>query len=63
MYNTREQVNLDLHEGLKRVSEIVGGNYRLRVWSLAFFLQKTCDTLQKRRDSRLSGKHLEPVRG
>ncbi len=28
MYNTREQVNLDLREGLKRISEIVGGNYR-----------------------------------
>ena len=30
MYNTREQVNRDLHEGLKRVSEIVGGGYRPR---------------------------------
>ena len=28
MYNTREQVNRDLHEGLKRVSEIVGDGYR-----------------------------------
>jgi hypothetical protein len=28
MYNTREQVNRDLHEGLKRVSQIVGGDYR-----------------------------------
>ena len=28
MYNTREQVNLDLHDGLQRVSEIVGGGYR-----------------------------------
>ncbi len=28
MYNTREQVNRDLHDGLKRVSEIVGGGYR-----------------------------------
>jgi Domain of Unknown Function with PDB structure (DUF3863)/Domain of Unknown Function with PDB structure (DUF3864) len=28
MYNTREQVNRDLHEGLKRVSDIVGGGYR-----------------------------------
>jgi hypothetical protein len=28
MYNTREQVNRDLHEGLMRVSEIVGGGYR-----------------------------------
>ena len=28
MYNSREQVNLDLHEGLKRVSEIVGDGYR-----------------------------------
>ena len=28
MYNTREQVNRDLHEGLKRVSEIVGNGYR-----------------------------------
>lgn len=27
MYNTREQVNRDLHDGLKRVSEIVGGGY------------------------------------
>lgn len=28
MYNTRAQVNRDLHEGLKRVSEIVGNGYR-----------------------------------
>jgi hypothetical protein len=28
MYNSREQVNRDLHEGLKRVSEIVGDGYR-----------------------------------
>jgi hypothetical protein len=28
MYNTREQVNRDLHEGLKRVSELVGDGYR-----------------------------------
>lgn len=28
MYNTREQVNRDLHEGLQRVSSIVGGGYR-----------------------------------
>jgi len=28
MYNTREQVNRDLNEGLKRVSEIVGDGYR-----------------------------------
>lgn len=28
MYNTREQVNRDLHDGLKRVSEIVGNGYR-----------------------------------
>lgn len=28
MYNSREQVNRDLHEGLKRVSEVVGNGYR-----------------------------------
>ena len=28
MYNTREQVNRDLHDGLKMVSEMVGGGYR-----------------------------------
>jgi len=28
MYNTREQVNRDLRDGLRRVSEIVGGGYR-----------------------------------
>jgi Domain of Unknown Function with PDB structure (DUF3863)/Domain of Unknown Function with PDB structure (DUF3864) len=28
MYNTREQVNRDLHEGLKKVSEMVGNGYR-----------------------------------
>ncbi len=28
MHNTREQVNRDLHDGLKRVSEIVGDGYR-----------------------------------
>ena len=28
MYNTREQVNRDLHDGLKLVSGIVGNGYR-----------------------------------
>jgi hypothetical protein len=28
MYNTREQVNRDLHDGLRLVSEMVGGGYR-----------------------------------
>ncbi|RYG66140.1 DUF3863 domain-containing protein [bacterium] len=28
MYNSREQVNKDLHEGLQLVSEMVGGGYR-----------------------------------
>ncbi len=28
MYNTREQVNRDLHDGLRMVSEMVGGGYR-----------------------------------
>lgn len=28
MYNTREQVNRDLHDGLKLVSDMVGGGYR-----------------------------------
>ncbi|MBL8901208.1 MAG: DUF3863 domain-containing protein [Planctomycetes bacterium] len=28
MYNAREQVNRDLHDGLQRVSEIVGNGYR-----------------------------------
>lgn len=28
MYNTREQVNRDLHDGLQLVSELVGGGYR-----------------------------------
>lgn len=28
MYNSREQINRDLHEGLQMVSEIVGGGYR-----------------------------------
>lgn len=28
MYNSREQVNRDLHDGLKMVSEMVGGGYR-----------------------------------
>ena len=28
MYNTREQVNLDLHEGLQMVSKMVGNGYR-----------------------------------
>ncbi len=28
MHNTREQVNRDLHDGLRRVSEIVGSGYR-----------------------------------
>ena len=30
MYNTREQVNRDLHEGLEMVSDMVGGGYRPR---------------------------------
>ena len=28
MYNTREQVNKDLHDGLQLVSEMVGDGYR-----------------------------------
>ena len=28
MYNTREQVNRDIHEGLERVSQIMGGGFR-----------------------------------
>ncbi|GAG23098.1 unnamed protein product, partial [marine sediment metagenome] len=28
MYNTRQQVNRDLHDGLQMVSELVGGGYR-----------------------------------
>ncbi len=28
MYNERDQINRDLHEGLARVQEIVGGGYR-----------------------------------
>ncbi len=28
MYNTREQVNADLHEGLQRASAMIGGGYR-----------------------------------
>ena len=28
MYNSREQVNRDLHEGLQMVSDLVGGGYR-----------------------------------
>jgi arylsulfatase A-like enzyme len=28
MYNTREQINRDLHEGLQMVSDLVGGGYR-----------------------------------
>ena len=28
MYNTREQVNADLHEALQRVSDMMGGGYR-----------------------------------
>ena len=31
MYNTREQMNRDLHDGLKLVSEMVGGGYRPHV--------------------------------
>lgn len=30
MYNSREQVNRDLHDGLQMVSELVGGGYRPR---------------------------------
>lgn len=30
MYNTREQVNADIHEALQRVSEMVGNGYRPR---------------------------------
>jgi hypothetical protein len=30
MYNTRDQVNRDLHDGLRLVSEMVGGGYRPR---------------------------------
>jgi hypothetical protein len=43
MYNTREQVNKDLHDGLQLVSEMVGGGYRPKS-AIAGFL--SADNLQ-----------------
>lgn len=40
MYNSRDQVNRDLHDGLRLVSEMVGGDYRPRS-VIAGFLSAT----------------------
>jgi hypothetical protein len=48
MYNTREQVNRDLHEALQMVSELVGGGYRPRAVVAGFLSAANQRTLAER---------------
>jgi hypothetical protein len=57
MYNTREQVNRDLHEGLQMVSEMVGGGYRPQ----SIIGRKFALSCRRRGHPRLPGQYLEPV--
>ena len=64
MYNSREQVNRDLHEGLQMVSEMVGGGYRPQSVIAGFLSAENLRFLAERgRHSRLPGQYLEPVCG
>ena len=47
MYNTREQINLDLHDGLKKVSEMVGGGYRPNAIIAGFLASENLNYLAK----------------
>lgn len=49
-YNSTEQVNRDLHEGLKRVTEIVGGSYRPKSILAGFLSAKNQQYLAKKED-------------
>jgi hypothetical protein len=51
MYNSREQVNRDLHEGLQMVSALVGGGYR------------PLGVIGGGRHTCMPGQYLEPVCG
>ncbi len=43
MYNSREQVNKDLHDGLQLVSEMVGDGYRPKSVIAGFLSAEVCD--------------------
>ena len=49
-YNSTEQVNRDLHEGLKRVTEIVGGSYRPKSIVAGFLSAKNQQYLAEKED-------------
>ncbi len=50
MYNTREQVNKDLHEGLQMVSEMVGNGYRPKAVIAGFLAADNLEYLAKEED-------------
>ncbi len=47
MYNTRKQVNQDIHDGLKKVSEMVGNGYRPKAIISGFLAAENLDYLAK----------------
>lgn len=49
-YNSTEQVNRDLHEGLKRITEIVGGSYRPKSILAGFLSAKNQQYLAEKED-------------
>jgi hypothetical protein len=49
-YNSTEQVNMDLHEGLARVSEIVGNGYRPKSVVAGFLSAKNQEYLAEKED-------------
>ncbi|XOV92416.1 MAG: DUF3863 domain-containing protein [Bacteroidota bacterium] len=50
MYNTREQVNKDLHEGLQMVSEMVGNGYRPKAVIAGFLAAENLEYLAEEED-------------
>ncbi len=50
MYNTRDQVNLDLHEGLQMVSEMVGNGYRPKSVIAGFLAAENLEYLAEEED-------------
>ena len=53
MYNTRDQVNRDLHDGLKMVSEMVGGGYRPKCVIAGFLSADNLQYLAEKEDIRV----------
>ena len=62
MYNTREQVNRDLHDGLQLVSEMVGDEYRPKSVIAGFLAAENLRFLAEEEGIHVcQGKYLEPI--